>query len=454
MRRGHPRVAREWASSRPQSGARPRRCLHALRMGSGLRRRRRADRTPTAFSLRDGGPARCSDDSVATWTRRCSERCSTNARRGRLIRRVRRVGLISALASGATALAVVLYSFHDWERRHLLPQGARRCTALVRTVDVRRPSVDVLARVGRDARRPAVDGSSRAVVPRPPSRARSSAARRELRDLRRDVGGSGRRRTGYLVVAACPVPKLARCRDGVNRADAPVLLDATPARRDVGRARRRWRHRQRLPEVSNGYLIIGMESDGRARRDARGRSSTQDPSRGNDAAQWPGLVCPSAQPAWTARQVRRTSSTARGRSRWCCTSRSRVPATPEVLALSTPRKPARGGHRLTATCAEGGVAPSPGATPPRDSRRADSCRRSSSRLSAVHASRKECRWFSQEGGAACLRCAAGHDRGPIPDDRREDDAPRVRPAGEARRSPSVTLRAVGNVCAECTPRAD
>jgi hypothetical protein len=82
--------------------------------------------------------------------------------------------------------------------------------------------------------------------------------------------------------------------------------------------------------------------------------------------------------------------------------RSPVPATDAVLAMTAPLKPTEV-YRLSATCAEHkcphfdgadcrlatrivkGVAPAVDALPP--------C-----------IIRKDCRWYSQEGGAACLRC--------------------------------------------------
>ncbi|HKV98398.1 MAG TPA: hypothetical protein VJN96_01175 [Vicinamibacterales bacterium] len=82
--------------------------------------------------------------------------------------------------------------------------------------------------------------------------------------------------------------------------------------------------------------------------------------------------------------------------------RSPVPATEAVLAMTKPLKPTEV-YRLSATCAEHkcphfdgadcrlatrvvqGLPPAVGTLPP--------C-----------IIRKDCRWYSQEGGAACLRC--------------------------------------------------
>lgn len=79
-----------------------------------------------------------------------------------------------------------------------------------------------------------------------------------------------------------------------------------------------------------------------------------------------------------------------------------LPATNEVLALSAPLKPTEV-FRLSATCAEHKCPHFDGA----DCRLAT---RIVNMLPAVVSSlppctiRKDCRWFAQEGGAACHRC--------------------------------------------------
>lgn len=79
-----------------------------------------------------------------------------------------------------------------------------------------------------------------------------------------------------------------------------------------------------------------------------------------------------------------------------------LPATPDVLALSAPLKPTEV-FRLAATCAEHRCPHYDGA----DCRLAT---RIVQILPAVVDSlppciiRKDCRWYSQEGGAACQRC--------------------------------------------------
>jgi hypothetical protein len=82
--------------------------------------------------------------------------------------------------------------------------------------------------------------------------------------------------------------------------------------------------------------------------------------------------------------------------------KTRIPATPEVLAMAAPLKPTEV-FRLAATCAEHKCPHFDGA----DCRLAT---RVAKMLPPVVDSlppcaiRKECRWFSQEGAAACMRC--------------------------------------------------
>ncbi len=81
---------------------------------------------------------------------------------------------------------------------------------------------------------------------------------------------------------------------------------------------------------------------------------------------------------------------------------ARLPATPDVLAMSAPLKPTEV-FRLAATCAEHKCPHFDGA----DCRLAT---RVATMLPPVVESlpacviRKECRWYSQEGRAACMRC--------------------------------------------------
>jgi hypothetical protein len=80
----------------------------------------------------------------------------------------------------------------------------------------------------------------------------------------------------------------------------------------------------------------------------------------------------------------------------------KVPATPEVLALAAPLKPTEV-FRLAATCAEGKC-------PHFDGADCQLAARVVKILPAVVDAlppctiRRDCRWFSQEGGAACQRC--------------------------------------------------
>jgi hypothetical protein len=79
-----------------------------------------------------------------------------------------------------------------------------------------------------------------------------------------------------------------------------------------------------------------------------------------------------------------------------------VPATPEVLAMAAPLKPIEV-FRLAATCAERRCPHFDGAD----------CRLATRVVRMMPAVvdalppcliRKECRWYAQEGGAACRRC--------------------------------------------------
>lgn len=79
-----------------------------------------------------------------------------------------------------------------------------------------------------------------------------------------------------------------------------------------------------------------------------------------------------------------------------------LPATPDVLAMAAPLKPTEV-FRLSGTCAEH-------ACPHFDGADCQLATRVVRMLPAVVDAlppciiRKDCRWFSQEGGAACLRC--------------------------------------------------
>ncbi len=79
-----------------------------------------------------------------------------------------------------------------------------------------------------------------------------------------------------------------------------------------------------------------------------------------------------------------------------------LPATPEILALAAPLKPTEV-FRLAATCAEHKC-------PHFDGSKCQLATRIATMLPAVVDKlppctiRKECRWFSQEGAAACRRC--------------------------------------------------
>lgn len=80
----------------------------------------------------------------------------------------------------------------------------------------------------------------------------------------------------------------------------------------------------------------------------------------------------------------------------------RVPATPEVLAMASPLKPTEV-FRLAATCAEHKCPHFDGADCRLAARVVKMLPEAVDRLPPCTI-RKECRWYAQEGGAACRRC--------------------------------------------------
>jgi hypothetical protein len=79
-----------------------------------------------------------------------------------------------------------------------------------------------------------------------------------------------------------------------------------------------------------------------------------------------------------------------------------LPATPDVLALAAPLKPTEV-FRLSATCAEHRC-PHFNGTDCRLAQRIVSMLPPAVETLPPCTIRKDCRWFSQEGGAACKRC--------------------------------------------------
>jgi hypothetical protein len=79
-----------------------------------------------------------------------------------------------------------------------------------------------------------------------------------------------------------------------------------------------------------------------------------------------------------------------------------VPATSEVLAMAAPLKPTEI-FRLSATCAEHACPHFDGADCQLATRIARMLPPVVDRLPPCSI-RKDCRWYSQEGGSACLRC--------------------------------------------------
>ncbi len=112
-------------------------------------------------------------------------------------------------------------------------------------------------------------------------------------------------------------------------------------------------------------------------------------------------LCPSAQPGMDNCRVLGVVQPGGATPRLEYLDRA-IPATPEILALSAPLKPTEI-YRLSATCAEHKCPHFDGAD----------CRLATRIVSILPAVvdtlppcpiRKDCRWFSQEGGAACKRC--------------------------------------------------
>jgi len=112
-------------------------------------------------------------------------------------------------------------------------------------------------------------------------------------------------------------------------------------------------------------------------------------------------LCPSAQPGMDNCQVLGVVQRDGPKPMLLYLSKP-VPATPDVLAMAAPLKPTEV-YRLSATCAEHKCPHFDGAD----------CRLATRIVEGLPAAvdalppciiRKTFRWFSQEGGAACLRC--------------------------------------------------
>jgi hypothetical protein len=82
--------------------------------------------------------------------------------------------------------------------------------------------------------------------------------------------------------------------------------------------------------------------------------------------------------------------------------RAPIAATPDVLAMSAPLKPTEV-FRLSATCAEHKCPHFDGADCQLATRIVRGLAPAVDQLPPC-VIRKDCRWFSQEGGAACMRC--------------------------------------------------
>lgn len=112
-------------------------------------------------------------------------------------------------------------------------------------------------------------------------------------------------------------------------------------------------------------------------------------------------LCPSAQPGMENCRVLGVVKQD-GNSSVVVYLKQLVPATPQVLSMAAPLKPTEI-FRLAATCAEGRCPHFDGAD----------CQLATRIVNILPAAveelppciiRKECRWYSQEGGAACMRC--------------------------------------------------
>ena len=112
-------------------------------------------------------------------------------------------------------------------------------------------------------------------------------------------------------------------------------------------------------------------------------------------------LCPSAQPGMDNCRVLGVVQQ-EGPTPMLAYLNQHVPATPEVLAMAAPLKPTAV-FRLAATCAEHKC-------PHFDGTDCRLATRVVQRMPVVVEGlppcliRKECRWYSQEGGAACKRC--------------------------------------------------
>ncbi len=127
----------------------------------------------------------------------------------------------------------------------------------------------------------------------------------------------------------------------------------------------------------------------------------------------PTKLCPSAQPGMDRSQVIGVVDHGGPKPRVGYLDHYR-PATPEVLALAAPLRPTEV-FRLAGTCAEGRCPHFDGADCQLASRIVALVPPAVDVLPACQI-RKECRWFAQEGGAACQRCphiaTVSHDLSP------------------------------------------
>lgn len=114
------------------------------------------------------------------------------------------------------------------------------------------------------------------------------------------------------------------------------------------------------------------------------------------------LLCPSAQPHHAGGVVFGVQAVRDDGERQVGYLTELLPASPEVLNLASPAKPTEV-LRIAASCMEGGCKHFNGTACKLATRIVDMLDPAVSSLPRCLI-RRSCRWFRQEGGAACLRC--------------------------------------------------
>jgi hypothetical protein len=114
------------------------------------------------------------------------------------------------------------------------------------------------------------------------------------------------------------------------------------------------------------------------------------------------MLCPSATTIDLKAQIFGVLTTTNGPDLRVGYLKKAVPATPELLAASAPAKPAEV-FRAATPCSEGSCAHFDGTNCQLATRVAAMLQPVVGAL-PICAIRRECRWFRQAGGAACVRC--------------------------------------------------